>query len=71
MGKVPEESKKAFMKNLKIVKNNAKGIPSDVYQHIDQVMEPDSDPCASSSHNINNITVCEPSFILSYTKFIH
>ncbi|KAG1463133.1 hypothetical protein G6F46_009645 [Rhizopus delemar] len=57
MDKVPEESKKAFMKNLKIVKNNAKGIPSDVYQHIDQVMEPDSDPCASSSHNINNITV--------------
>ncbi|KAG1050841.1 hypothetical protein G6F43_006907 [Rhizopus delemar] len=57
MDKDPEELKKAFMKNLKIVKNNAKGIPSDVRQHIDQVMEPDSDPCTSSSHNINNITV--------------
>ncbi|KAG1487889.1 hypothetical protein G6F52_011691 [Rhizopus delemar] len=49
MDKGPEELKKAFMKNLQIVKNNAKGIPSDVNQHIDQVMEPDSDPCTSTA----------------------
>ncbi|KAG1046636.1 hypothetical protein G6F43_010887 [Rhizopus delemar] len=55
--KGPEELKKVFMKNLKIVKNNAKGIPSDVNQYINQVMGPDSDPCTSSSHNINNITI--------------
>ncbi|ORE16848.1 hypothetical protein BCV71DRAFT_236337 [Rhizopus microsporus] len=37
-------------------KKNAKGIPSDVNQYIDQVMEPGSDPYTSSSHNINNLT---------------
>lgn len=55
--KNPEETKKAFIKNLKIIKHNAKGIHSDVSQHINQVMESLCHPCASSSRNTNNITV--------------
>lgn len=69
--KSPEKAKKAFMKNLEIVKNKAKNIPSDVNQHINRLMKPDVDPGTSSSRNVDNITVCEPSFMISYTMFIH
>ncbi|KAI9267073.1 hypothetical protein EDC94DRAFT_657454 [Helicostylum pulchrum] len=55
--KSPEKAKKAFMKNLEIVKNKAKNIPSDVNQHINRLMKPDVDPGTSSSRNVDNITV--------------
>lgn len=70
--KDPKGVKKAFIKNLIIVKNNAKGIPSDVNNHIDQLLKADSvsksksDPCTSSSQNIKNITVCKLSSMKLY-----